>query len=73
MVAVPYQRFSDRFFRLSPLYTYPGWYFKARDGCPIGPFLSREGAERAAQKYAEDEKRSGRNGGRTSGPPRIFH
>lgn len=36
-----YQRFSDRFFQVSPLLTEPGWYIKLREGNVIGPFSSK--------------------------------
>ena len=36
-----YQRFSDRFFQVSPLLTDPGWYIKLRQGNVIGPFSSK--------------------------------
>lgn len=40
-----FQRFSDRFFRVSPLYTEPGWYIKLREGEVKGPFDSRTEAQ----------------------------
>jgi hypothetical protein len=40
-----FQRFSDRFFRVSPLFTEAGWYVKLRDGDVRGPFPSREAAQ----------------------------
>ena len=39
-----YQRFSDRFFEVSPLFTKPGWYARLREDKAIGPFRSREAA-----------------------------
>jgi len=42
-----FQRFSDRFFRVSPLLTRPGWYAKLREGEVVGPFSSREAAHDA--------------------------
>jgi len=39
-----YQRFSDRFFQTSPLYTEAGWYLKLRDDVIKGPFNSRQEA-----------------------------
>lgn len=42
-----YQRFSDRFFEVSPLYTIPGWYARVREGKTIGPFPSKGDAHRA--------------------------
>lgn len=42
-----FQRFSDRFFRVSPLYTRPGWYIKLREGNVIGPFATKKLAQSA--------------------------
>ena len=42
-----FQRFSDRFFQVSPLYTRPGWYIKLREGKVIGPFPSKALAQAA--------------------------
>lgn len=42
-----YQRFSDRFFQVSPLYTKPGWYLKLREGNVIGPYPNRSAAQAA--------------------------
>ena len=42
-----YQRFSDRFFQVSPLYTRPGWYIKLREGDVMGPYQSKEAAQAA--------------------------
>lgn len=39
-----YQRFSDRFIQISPLYTEAGWYLKLRDDEIKGPFHSRKEA-----------------------------
>lgn len=39
-----YQRYSDRFFEVSPLLTRPGWYARLREGGVVGPFPSREAA-----------------------------
>ena len=64
MAEVTYQRFSDRFFRLSPLYTWPGWYFKARRCPPIGPFVTFEIAVRAAENHVRRCCREGDSGGR---------
>jgi hypothetical protein len=42
-----FQRFSDRLFQCSPLFTKPGWYAKLREGKCIGPFSSKEAAKLA--------------------------
>ena len=39
-----YQRFSDRFFEVSPLYTRSGWYIRLRGGKVIGPFICKAAA-----------------------------
>jgi len=44
MTESQYQRFSDRFFQTSPLYTEAGWYIKLRDDVIKGPFSSRQEA-----------------------------
>ncbi len=45
MAEMQFQRFSDRFFQASPLYTKAGWYIKLRDGAVEGPFPSKEAAQ----------------------------
>ncbi|MCW8824916.1 MAG: hypothetical protein OQK78_00685 [Gammaproteobacteria bacterium] len=40
-----FQRFSDRYFRVSPLFTQAGWYIKLRDGAVDGPFPTKEEAQ----------------------------
>ena len=42
-----YQRVSERFFQVSPLYTRPGWYIKLREGDVLGPFANRRSAQSA--------------------------
>lgn len=64
MDADGYQRFSDRFFRLSPLYADPGWYFRVRGEAPVGPYSSRTRVETAAREYAEQRNKVGESGGR---------
>lgn len=44
MTESQYQRFSDRFFQTSQLYTEAGWYIKLRDDEIKGPFQSRKEA-----------------------------
>ena len=44
MTESQYQRFSDRFFQISPLYTEAGWYLKLREDVIKGPFNSRQEA-----------------------------
>ncbi len=60
-----FERFSDRFFRLSPLYAEPGWYFKIRSGTPMGPYENREQAEQAARNYAYQCQQTYDMGGRS--------
>ena len=40
-----YQRFSERFFQVSPLYTQPGWYIRLREGKTLGPFPTKAAAQ----------------------------
>lgn len=47
MAVKQFQRFSDRFFQLSPLYTRPGWYIKLRENTVVGPYPCREAAQAA--------------------------
>lgn len=42
-----FQRFSDRLFQVSPLYTKPGWYVRLREGKCLGPFSSKAAAQLA--------------------------
>ncbi|WP_078484503.1 hypothetical protein [Solemya pervernicosa gill symbiont] len=60
-----FQRFSDRYFRVSPLYALPGWYLKLRGrGKIMGPYPTRQHAEVAGEYYVKDCKTSGDIGGR---------
>jgi hypothetical protein len=59
-----FERFSDRFFRLSALYAEPGWYFKVRSGTPVGPYETRTEAEEASRNYAYQCQQSYDMGGR---------
>ena len=47
MADTQFQRFSDRFFQVSPLYTQPGWYIKLRENKVLGPYPSKEAAQMA--------------------------
>jgi hypothetical protein len=46
-----YQRFSDRFFQVSPLLTTPGWYVKLRSGSVLGPFSTKARAQAALFEF----------------------
>jgi hypothetical protein len=42
-----FQRFSNRLFQVSPLFTRPGWYARLREGKCIGPFATKAAAQLA--------------------------
>ena len=64
MADIVFQRFSDRYFQLSPLYAPAGWYFKARGISPMGPYFSRVAAEMAAHVHRRRCVETGDCGGR---------
>ncbi len=58
-------RSSGRFFQISPLYGFNGWFFKVRgSNQPKGPFLNRGNVEDEARKFATERKVGGDTGGR---------
>ena len=58
------QRYGERCFYLSPLYTISGWYFRTRSGKSKGPYFAKQQALQAAVEFAVECRQQGDFGGR---------